>query len=158
MIDVSWRDAIAYCEWLAKATGKPYRLASEAEWVYPCRAGTTTRYSVGDKITETEANFGGKVGEPTEVGAYPANPWGLYDMHGNVWEWVEDVWYDSYQGAPADGSAGTEGEGKESFRDRVSRGGSWCSVPLYLSSVIRYRNPPDDRSRHQGFRVAGTLS
>ncbi len=95
-------------EWLSGETGEAYRLLSEAEWEYACRAGTETRYCFGDTITAKQANFDGKVGKTTEVGSYPANPWGLYDMHGNVWEWVEDVWHDNYEGAPDDGRAWTE--------------------------------------------------
>ncbi len=98
-----------------------------------------------------------KLGKTTEVGAYPPNPWGLYDMHGNVWEWVEDVWHDSYEGAPADGSAWTDGEGKQSSRDRVIRGGSWINDPRDLRSACRVRNEPDVRNDYLGFRVARTL-
>jgi formylglycine-generating enzyme required for sulfatase activity len=157
VINVSWHDAQAYVAWLAEATGKPYRLPSEAEWEYAARAGTTTRYAFGDAITEREANFDGSIGKTTEVGAYPANPWGLYDMHGNVWEWVEDIWHDSYQGAPADGSAWTEGEGKESSRIRVDRGGSWNYDPGDLRSAGRYWIDPGYRGLYLGFRVARTL-
>jgi formylglycine-generating enzyme required for sulfatase activity len=157
VVGVSWRDGVAYCEWLAKETGQPYRLPSEAEWEYACRAGTTTRYSWGDAITEKDANFGGHIGKTTEVGAYPANPWGLYDMHGNVWEWVEDVWHDSYEGAPADGSAWTDGEGTNSSRDRVGRGGSRDDDPGDLRSAGRSGGEPDGRDDGLGFRVARTL-
>ena len=87
MINVFWDGAQAYVGWLTKKIGRPYRLLSEAEWEYACRAGTTTRYSWGDgPPTPVQANFGGNVGKTSEVGAYPPNPWGLYDMHGNVWE------------------------------------------------------------------------
>ena len=86
MIDVSWDDAKAYVTWLSKKTGQPYRLPSEAEWEYAARAGTTTRYWWGDDITPANANYGGQVGKTTEIGSYPANPWGLHDMNGNVWE------------------------------------------------------------------------
>jgi formylglycine-generating enzyme required for sulfatase activity len=157
VIEVSWRDVQAYCEWLSRATGQAYRLPSEAEWEYACRAGTTTRFACGDEITEQEANFGNNVGKTTEVGAYPANPWGLYDMHGNVWEWVEDVWHDSYSGAPADGSAWTDGEGKESSRARVLRGGSWYCIAGNCRSAHRNRDHPDYRYYGSGFRVARTL-
>jgi formylglycine-generating enzyme required for sulfatase activity/DNA-binding CsgD family transcriptional regulator len=116
VINVSWYDAQAYVEWLAKQTSQPYRLPSEAEWEYACRAGTTTPFSFGDAITEKDANYGNYIGETTEVGSFPPNSWGLHDMHGNVWEWVEDVWHDSYQGAPADGSAWTEVKGSDSSR------------------------------------------
>ena len=110
VINVSWDDAEAYVEWLGRETGQPYRLLSEAEWEHACRAGTTTRYSWGYEITAENANYGKNVGETSEVGSYPANPFGLYDMQGNVWEWVEDRWHDNYVGAPHDGSAWTEGK------------------------------------------------
>jgi formylglycine-generating enzyme required for sulfatase activity len=155
VINVNWRDAVAYCEWLVKETGKPYRLPSESEWEYACRAGTTTRYAFGDAITPKNANYG--MGKTTEVGAYPPNPWGLYDMHGNVWEWVEDVWHDSYKGAPTDGSAWTDGEGIQPSRDRVYRGGSWLNYPRSLRSAIRLRFAPVIRYLILGFRVARTL-
>ena len=87
-----------------------YRLLSEAEWEYACRAGTTTRYWWGDEITPENANYDTNVGRTSEVGKYPAEPFGLYDMHGNVWEWVEDCWNDTYEGAPDDGSAWTTGD------------------------------------------------
>ncbi len=103
MINVSWDDAKAYVEWLAAQTRQPYRLLSEAEWEYACRAGTTTRFWWGDEITPEKANYGENLGKTSEVGGYPANPFGLYDMHGNVWEWVEDHWHDTYEGAPEDG-------------------------------------------------------
>jgi formylglycine-generating enzyme required for sulfatase activity len=156
VINVSWHDARAYCQWLAGETGKPYRLLTEAEWEYACRAGTTTRYSIGDEITERDANFGYRVDKTTEVGNYPANPWGLYDMHGNVSEWVEDDWHDSYQGAPADGSAWSEKEGKESSSERVVRGGSWGSDPRHLRSADRIAFDAYLRFL-RGFRVARTL-
>ena len=158
VVGVSWRDAVAYSEWLGRQTGKSYRLPSEAEWEYACRAGTTTRYAFGDAITPKEANYSeSKLGKTTEVGAYPPNAWGLYDMHGNVWERVEDIYHDSYQGAPTDGSAWTDGEGENSSRNRVIRGGSWIS--LRLSSVRRSASvyAPDFRYFFLGFRVARTL-
>ena len=98
VVNVSWKDAKAYVSWLSQHTGKPYRLPSEAEWEYAARAGTTTRYAFGDAITPKDANYSdSKLGKTTEVGAYPPNAWGLYDMHGNVWEWVEDVYHDRLQ-------------------------------------------------------------
>jgi formylglycine-generating enzyme required for sulfatase activity len=141
VINVSWLDAQAYVEWLAKETSKPYRLPSEAEWEYACRAGTTTPFSYGETIITDQANYDshytyGKGAEgvyrwrrTTEVGSFAANPWGLYDMHGNVWEWVEDVWHGNYEGAPADGSPWTNVLGKESSSHRVLRGGSWEDDP-----------------------------
>jgi formylglycine-generating enzyme required for sulfatase activity len=158
VINVSWWEAVDYCEWLAKETGKPYRLPSEAEWEYACRAETTTRYAWGDRITPENANYTeSKLGKTTEVGAYPANAWGLYDMHGNVWESVEDVRQESYQGAPTDGSAWAEGKGKDSSSDRVIRGGSWGSIPRYLRSASRDGGDPEVLNYNQGFRVARTL-
>jgi formylglycine-generating enzyme required for sulfatase activity len=108
-INVSWNDAGAYVEWLSAATGQPYRLLSETEWEHACRAGTATRYCWGDDITPLNANYGKSLGKTTEVGSYPANRFGLYDMQGNVWEWVEDRWHDNYDGAPHDSSAWIEG-------------------------------------------------
>jgi formylglycine-generating enzyme required for sulfatase activity len=158
VINVSWRDAKAYASWLSQYTGKPYRLPSEAEWEYAARAGKTTRYAFGDAITPKDANYAErKLRKTTEVGAYPPNPWGLYDMHGNVWEWVEDVWHNNYEGAPTDGSAWTDGEGKESSRYRVFRGGSWYIYPWLLRSAFRIRYDPDYRNYILWFRVARTL-
>jgi formylglycine-generating enzyme required for sulfatase activity len=103
--NVSWEDATEFCRRLATRTGKAYGLPSEAQWEYACRAGTQTAYHIGNRLTEELANYRGTVGQTSEVGRYSANRWGLYDMHGNVWEWCEDHWHESYKGAPADGSA-----------------------------------------------------
>ena len=158
VINVSWQDAQAYVAWLAEETGFPYRLPSEAEWEYACRAGTTTRYSFGDVIAPKQANYDrSNHRKTTEVGGYPADPWGLYDMRGNVWEWVEDVWHDTYQGAVCDGSAWTDNEGLKPYRERVVRGGSWDSSSGDLRSAFRGWNYPDGRSCDLGFRVARTL-
>ena len=157
VVNVSWKDAQVYIDWLERKTGKPYRLPSEAEWEYAARAGATTRYAFGDAITPKDANYGSNVGKTTEVGAYPANAWGLYDMHGNVWEWVEDIYHDSYKGAPTDGSAWTDGERTDSSRDRVIRGGSWNYLPWFLRSAYRGGDYPDNRYGYLGFRVARTL-
>jgi formylglycine-generating enzyme required for sulfatase activity len=159
VINVSWRDWPDYLVWLAGATGKPYRLPSEAEWEYACRAGTTTRYAFGEQITVKDANFGMSVRKTTEVGSYPANAWGFHDMHGNVWELVEDAWHDSYQGAPADGTAWTHRRGFYSgpSRVRVVRGGSWDANPRYLRSTVRIRNGSIRGINGLGFRVARTL-
>ena len=132
VVCVDWDDAMAYVEWLARITGKPYRLLTEAEWEYAARAGTTKPFWWGSAIAPDRANYdgsyvykgGGSKGEHREgtvpVGSFAANPWGLYNVHGNVWEWCEDVWHDSYEGAPADGSAWTTGDSNR----RVVRGGS----------------------------------
>ncbi|MDZ3837792.1 MAG: SUMF1/EgtB/PvdO family nonheme iron enzyme [Rhodospirillales bacterium] len=156
VINVSWTDAKAYVDWLAEVTGEPYRLTSEAEWEYACRAGTTKRYWTGDQITTRDANFGGMVGSTTEATDYLPNPWGLHDMHGNVLEWVEDIWHDSYgyEVAPADGSAWTDHEGPASSNDRVLRGGSWNNDARFLRSASRFHFPAVTRNYLVGFRVA----
>ena len=136
VVCLSWNDAQAYLAWLKRETGQRWRLPTEAEWEYAARAGTTTPFSTGACITTRQANYNGNynynncgaktgvyVGKTQPVKSYPANPWGLYDLHGNVWEWVEDCYHDSYQGAPTDGSAWTE----VSCPARVLRGGSWSS-------------------------------
>jgi formylglycine-generating enzyme required for sulfatase activity len=155
VINVSWEDAQAYVEWLSNETGQPYRLLSEAEWEYAYRAGTTTHYAWGDEITLENANYGRKVGKnkTTEVGSYPPNRWGLYDMQGNVCEWVEDCWNDSYEGAPNDGSAWTS----DDCSHRVVRGGSWSDPPGLLRSASRVEYSGDDASHDIGFRVARML-
>jgi formylglycine-generating enzyme required for sulfatase activity len=153
VIGVSWVDATDYCAWLSMQTGKPYRLPSEAEWEYACRAGTTTAYWWGDRFDATKANAAGKVGRTSEVGSYLANPWGLFDMHGNVWEWCEDLWHDDYNDAPRDGAAWVAGRPSE----RVRRGGSFEDRPRALRSAVRDPREPDDRG-FRGFRVARSLT
>lgn len=158
VINVSWKDAQAYVAWLVQRTGKPYRLLSEAEWEYACRSGTTTARHWGDGIDSGHANYDDSgIGKTTEVGQYPANDFGLYDMLGNVWEWVEDVWRDRYVGAPVDGSAWTNGLGSKSDSHRVVRGGSWLKGSRFLRSAFRIENRPDYRGSSIGFRVARTL-
>lgn len=159
VINVSWQDARDYADWLTKETGQAYRLPSEAEWEYACRAGTTTPYAFGDEITPKDANYKDSGnGRTTEVGAYPPNPWGLHDMHGNVWDWIDDVWHDSYAGAPTDGSVWIGGEGREPASRRVNRGGSRSGTWRNLRSAFRYGVQPDYRSSYLGFRVARTLN
>ena len=148
---VSWGDAQLYLAWLRELTGEPWRLPSEAEWEYACRAGTETRYWWGDEILPEHANYGRQVGRPSEVGAYPPNPWGLADMHGNGWEWVEDLWHADYAGAPADGSAWITGT---SSRRRVVRGGSWDVAPPLLRSASRFAITEMFTIGDLGFRVA----
>jgi formylglycine-generating enzyme required for sulfatase activity len=167
VIDVSWKDAQQYVNWLARKTGKAYRLPTEAEWEYAARAKTTTPFSTGNCITTDHANYdgrsdynncgaktGGIVGWSQPVGHYPANPWGLHDLHGNVDEWVEDCWHDNYIGAPTDGSAWAQG----SCQARVLRGGSWNSYPRFLRSAVRGSNDSGNRGDTLGFRVARTLT
>jgi formylglycine-generating enzyme required for sulfatase activity len=157
VINVSWQDAQAYIAWLSQEAGRAYRLPSEAEWEYACRAGMTTRYSFGDVITPENANYADSgLGRTSEVGAYPANPWGLHDMHGNVYEWVEDDWHENYNGAPNDGSAWRdEREGRDS-RLCVLRGGSWHHDSIGCRSACRSSEGSDIRYVSIGFRVART--
>ncbi|MCW5699447.1 MAG: SUMF1/EgtB/PvdO family nonheme iron enzyme [Rhodospirillales bacterium] len=168
VINVSWHDAQAYVAWLSRETGQRYRLPSEAEWEYACRAGTTTPFSLGETISTIKANFDGNVkygkrGKSTyrkrtvPVGKFRGNPWGLHEMHGNVYEWVEDHWHDSYQGAPNDGSAWINIERIFSDYRRVMRGGSWGDVARIVRSASRSKFDPVSRSNVIGFRVARTL-
>jgi formylglycine-generating enzyme required for sulfatase activity len=150
VISVSWDDAKEYVAWLSHKTGKGYRLLSDAEWEYAARAGTTTRYAFGDTISESQASNGSQT---VEVGSFPANKFGLHDMHGNVWEWVEDNWHDSHQGAPNDGSVWPGGD----VSLRAVRGGSWTNPIERLGSSSRIDERPDKRSNVIGFRVARTL-
>ena len=159
VIHVSWKDAKGYVAWLSRKTGKKYRLLSESEWEYVARAGTTTRYWWGDGIGRNRANCD-RCGsrwddrQTAPVGSFSANGFGLHDVHGNVWEWVEDCWNDSYHGAPTDGSAWTSGD----CGRRVLRGGSWNYRPTGLRSAYRGGVPPGDRDSIVGFRVARTLT
>jgi formylglycine-generating enzyme required for sulfatase activity len=157
VIIVSWDDAQAYVKWLAGKTREPYRLLSEAEWEYACRAGTTTAYSFGDTISKKQAQFSegswGSAGGTVKVGSFPPNAFGVHDMHGNVWEWCEDCWNDNYNGAPADGLAWTTGN----CAGRVLRGGSWSSGPGYVRAARRIGSISGDRYNYVGFRVARTL-
>ncbi len=166
VVCVNWEDAQAYAKWLREKTGKAYRLPTEAEWEYVCRAGTVTPFWWGSSITPAQANYdgnytykgGGSKGEYRErtvpVESFEANLWGLYQVHGNVWEWCEDVWHDDYNGAPTDGSAWTTGKDSR----RVLRGGSWSSGPRGLRSALRGRGTPDDRGGGFGVRLARTLN
>ena len=155
-INVSWEDAQAYVRWLSRRTGSRYRLLSESEWEYVARAGTTTPYHFGHSISGQVANCCTDYGMTLPGGAFPANGFGLHDVHGNVWEWVQDCWNESYEGAPTDGGAWTTGDWDCSMR--VLRGGSWNNVPGDLRSAGRGLNPPDSRSIYYGFRVARTLT
>ena len=134
--NVFWNDAVEFCEILSQRTGREYRLPYEAEWEYACRAGTTTKYHFGNIITDKLANYGGNVGKTTPVGKYPPNDFGLYDMHGNVWELCQDDWHDNYQGAPINGSAWLSGDSSI----KVVRGGSWYYSPGFCRSAYRNNN------------------
>jgi formylglycine-generating enzyme required for sulfatase activity len=179
VVCVSWSDAKAYVEWLTRKTGKTYRLLTEAEWEYAARAGTATaRYWGDDRDNEQGCNYANgadrtaarllKVAETknrffmcedgreftSPAGLYRANSFGLHDMLGNVWEWVEDCWNESYAGAPSDGTAWLSGN----CGLRVLRGGSWFYSPRFLRSANRNRRSTDNRYIYDGFRVARTLN
>ncbi len=160
VINVSWRDAKQYVGWLSRSTGKDYRLLSEAEWEYGTRGGSMTRYSWGDDPGKGNANCDGcgsrwDLQQTAPVGSFQPNAFGLYDMHGNVWEWVEDVWHSSYEGAPTDGSAWLEG-GDPSFR--VVRGGSWRNETDLISAAVRVERHINVGFDTLGFRVARSLT
>ena len=167
---VSWYDAVEFCDRLStKHPKRQYRLPSEAEWEYACRAGTTTPFHFGETITTDLANYrgtdyeeykwSGSYGrgpkgiyreETTEVGSFPGNTFGLYDMHGNVWEWCADHWHDNYEGTPTAGSAWHYDNDNH---PRLVRGGSWYGNPEYCRSANRIRYSPDDDYNFIGFRV-----
>jgi len=149
---VSWNDAKEFVKRLSAKTGKSYRLLSEAEWEYAARAGSRAKYPWGDGIDSSKAKYDSRDGT-VPVGRYGANAFGLFDTVGNVWEWVEDCWNESYSGAPTDGSAWTSGN----CAVRVLRGGSWVSRPGNVRSANRSRNDTDIRYDFNGFRVARTL-
>ena len=157
VIDVSWNDAKAYVRWLSGRTGQEYRLLSEAEWEYAARAGTRTGYNTGSSISQGQTNYGSKDGT-VRVGSDSPNAFGLYDVHGNLFEWTEDCWHDSYHGAPGDGGAWTTGDECDK---RVLRGGPRSS----RSGISRFRrldrssgwHTAKFRSNSRGFRVARTF-
>ncbi len=169
---VSWYDAVEFCARLSNHTGRKYRLPSEAEWEYACRAATTTPFHFGQTITSELANYnatyaygngskGQYRGETTPVGSFDvANAFGLYDMHGNVWEWCLDDWHDNYQDAPTDGSAWFDDKNNDNLSRKsgraVLRGGSWYSFPDFCRSASRYffsRAKRDYIGNNVGFRV-----
>jgi formylglycine-generating enzyme required for sulfatase activity len=164
VIRVGWDDAKAYAAWLSKKTGKSYRLLSDAEREYVARAGTTTPFWWGTTIGTDQANYagiytyeGGRKGEfrgkTVQVKSFQTNPWGLYQVHGNVWEWCEDVWHDNYNDAPTDGGAWSK-DGDNSRR--VLRGGSWFDYPGWLRAASRRGDQPVIRYSNVGFRLART--
>ena len=160
VIYVNWHDAQAYAAWLSKQTGKRYRLPSESEWEYAARAGTETAYSWGNEIGVNRANCNGCGSrwddkQTSPVGSFEPNAFGLYDMHGNVWEWVEDCWHSNYEGAPSDGSVWTSG-GDSSWA--VVRGGSWFYNPQYLRAAFRGGDSPSVRNSDDGFRLVQDLN
>jgi formylglycine-generating enzyme required for sulfatase activity len=164
VINVSWDDITReYLPWLQRKTGKAYRLLTDPEWEYAARAGTKTPFATGATISTIQANYdgttaygNGKKGlyrqRTVEVGVFAASPFGLNDMHGNVWEWVQECY--GYSGPSTDGAAVTFGD----CTKRILRGGSWSSAPQDLRSASRDKITPDTRNRYIGFRVARTLS
>jgi len=159
VINVSWNDAHAYAQWLSRKTGTRYRLPSEAEWEYAARAGTIAARYWGETIGSGHADcdacgsqWDNKQTAP--VGSFKPNPWGLYDMLGNVKEWVEDCWNDDYRAAPSDGSAWLSGDCEK----RVLRGGSWNNDPRDIRAAYRNVTVPELRYEQVGFRVASTLA
>lgn len=165
VINVSWDDARAYVAWLSQRTGERYRLLSESEWEYVARAGTTGPFHTGSTISSDQANYdssyvygsgqkGRYRGRTLQVGAFSPNAFGLHEVHGNVWEWTQDCWNDSYTDAPTDSRAWETGECEQ----RVLRGGSWGDVPWLLRSADRSMNDPGTRDLKIGFRIARSLT
>jgi eukaryotic-like serine/threonine-protein kinase len=159
--NVSWDDAVEFCQKLSQKTGRKYRLPSEAEWEYACRAGTTTPFYFGETITTDLVNYDGNYPyasapkgqyrqETTDVGKFLPNPFGLYDMHGNIWEWCEDVYNENYQSAPRDGSAWLTGKNNNT---KMLRGGAWDHDAWYCRSALRLNYAPANRNFDVGFRV-----
>lgn len=151
VINVSWDDAQEYCIWLSSMLGAEFRLPSEAEWEYAARGGTDGAYPWGRDMAAGEANYEMQCGMTTPVWQYPANAFGLHDMSGNVWEWVQDCWHPNYQGAPSHSKAWNEGG---DCNERVLRGGSWNDRPRYLRTAYRLKNYASVRYMADGFRVA----
>ena len=162
---VSWDDIQVFLKRLnAKDDGYEYSLPSEAQWEYAARAGTTTAFAFGDSLSSSQANFNGEspyastkgtnIGKTVSVGRYQPNAWGLYDMHGNVWEWVQDIYNFGYSGLPTDGSANVS-VGNSNFR--LLRGGSWNSSGSLTRSAQRFRYISDVRNNGAGFRVLARL-
>ena len=159
--NVSWYETVEFCDRLSEKIGTAYRLPSEAEWEYACRSSTKSPYHFGQTITTTVANYNGQYNykygpqgihrqQTTDVGSFSPNGFGLFDMHGNVWEWCADPWHDNYHGAPSDGSV-WELDGDNSRR--VVRGGSWYLPPKYSRSACRASYVPDGKRWDCGFRV-----
>ena len=151
---VSWHDAVKFCQRLSEKTGKKYGLPSEAQWEYGCRAGTTTPFYFGETITTDLANYDSNHGQTTDVGSFPPNAFGLYDMHGNLWEWCADSWHDSYEGAPRDGRVWEKGFFAKLFGRLSLRGGSWGDGASWMRSAYRLDGGPTDRDGLLGFRVS----
>lgn len=169
VIRVNWEDAVTYVAWLKHRTGKNYRLLSEAEWEYAARAGAQTMFQSGDTITPYAANFDGRrsfnngpkgryFGRTMEVGQFKANAFGLYDMHGNVAEWISDCWHKTYEGAPSDGKSWVKPERGDQCHRRVLRGGSWFRGARDVRLAARDSMPAHIRGHEIGFRIARDLT
>jgi formylglycine-generating enzyme required for sulfatase activity len=156
VVNVTWPDAVAYARWLSQQTGKRYRLPTNSEWEYAAKAGSTARYWWGEDVGSDNANCAGcdsiwDGSKTSPVGKFPPNPFGLYDMGGNVWQWVQDCWDQSYENAPTDGSAYVTGD----FCDkRIIRGGAWSFPPREVRAANRWRDFAARISDDTGFRVA----
>jgi len=167
VVNVSWRDAMAFCQRLRLQTSKNYILPSEAQWEYACRAGTTAPFHWGATISTVLTNFDGEKvygdgekgvyrNQTTDVATFSANTWGLHDMHGNIWEWCADHWHGNYEGAPVDGCTWIEEKAKVTKNQvsiRMLRGGSWCDRPRNCRSASRLGSRPVSRTSNFGFRV-----
>ena len=158
MRDLSWDDAQQYVKWLATVTGKPYRLPTEAEWEFAARGGSATRYWWGEQMVTGKANCKDcgqpwTSDRPANVGTFAANPWGLHDTSGSVWEWVADCWHNNFKDAPADGRAWDQ----PNCRVRVIRGGSWREGTAYMVASTRFKYDAGVRQSQNGFRVARSL-
>ncbi len=159
---VSWNEAKEFCDRLSKKTGKIFDLPTEAQWEYACRAGTTTPFHFGETITTDMANFAGNYTtyaeaskgtyrqKTIEVGSFDPNAFGLYNMHGNVWEWCLDPWHENYEGAPKDDRVW---DASNDSGSKILRGGSWFVIPQYCRSAYRVRDTVDPRISYDGFRV-----
>ena len=158
VINVDWEEAQAYARWLSEQTGHSYRLPTEAEWEYAARAGTTTKYSWGNRANYEQANYNSndRWENTAPVGSFPANGFGLYDMHGNVFEWTQDCWHGSYRGAPTNGQVWEGANGGDCDR-RVVRGGSWFLTPGNLRAASRYLYRVSNRYSHLGLRLVQDL-
>jgi len=164
VINLTYWSAMEYCFWLSERTADTIRLATEAEWEYACRAGTTTPFWTGSTITTDQANFDGnftyggsergiKRGKTTPVDTFPPNPWGLHDMHGNVWEWCASIFDELYQGLEQENA----GYDQTDLRERVVRGGSWYNVPSGIRSASRNKLSPNLHYLRVGFRIVREL-
>lgn len=165
VINISWNDSQTYIRWLNRKTGLRYRLPTEAEWEYVARGNLNAPFSTGNSISSKQANFNGEFPygaapkgvyrkKTLPVGSFPANEYGVYDIHGNVYEWVQDCWSPNHENAPRDGRARTDGDCKY----RIMRGGSWVTYGYQMRASKRLRYTQDYRYNDYGFRIARTLA